>query len=97
MCLAMFSERRDPMCDRPSPCALILEYGMTIAQIDRLLSVRWGNTSAPHVDADISQEGEVALMRGQAMIAVVTILDQQFPVGARTICLLTGDDFHAYF
>src|ERR1700688_3815890 len=97
MCLAMLSERRNPMCDRPSPRALILEHRMAIAQIDRLLSRRRGNTGTPHVDADISQKGEITLMRWQAMIAVVTILDQQFPVGAGTICLLTGDDLHAYF
>ena len=31
------------------------------------------------------------------MIAVVTILDQQLPVGAGTISLLSRDDLHPHF
>src|SRR5579885_254580 len=97
MRLAMFAEGRHPMRDRPAPRALILDHRVAVAEIDGLLMRRRGNVARSHVDSDIAKEAEVALMRRQAVIAVVAVLDQQFPVGARAVGLLPGDDFHSDF
>src|SRR5262249_2577868 len=51
----------------------------------------------PHIDSDVAQKTEVALMSREPVVAVVAVLDQQLPVGPCTVGLLPGDHLHSYF
>src|SRR5581483_3587326 len=95
--LAMLSEGRDPMSDRPAPGALVLDHGMAVAQIERYLMRGPGKVAGADVDSDVAEEAEVTLMGRQAMVAVVAVFDQQFPVGARAVGLLARHDLHPDF
>src|SRR5215469_5677423 len=93
----MLTERRHPVCDRPAPRALIFEHRMTVAEVNGLLMARRPKIVPSHFDADVGKKAEVALMRRQSVIAIVAILDQQFPIGARAVCLHAGNDSHPKF
>src|SRR5262249_24245206 len=53
--------------------------------------------SAAKVHATVRQECEVALVSGQAVISVDTVLDQEFPVSANTIRLGSVGNLHSCF
>src|SRR5438045_9715600 len=90
----MLAEGCDPMRDRASPRALIFEHGVPIAEINRNLMRRRTKAVGFHIDADIAQKTEIPLMRRQSVVAVVTVLHQEFPVRTRAVGLLSRDDFH---
>src|SRR5260370_16427740 len=63
--LAMLSERRRPLRDRPSPRALIFHDRVAIAEIDGPLML----AKVPHVHANVVEEAEISLMERHAWYA----------------------------